>query len=477
MLTVENLKDFKKVHIIGIGGVSMSAIAETLHSWGHIVTGSDAKASDLTDRLVEHGIKVTIGNNPDDAAQADLIIYSAAIKDNDPDMVAGRDNGKLLVSRGEFVGVLTKMYKEAICVAGTHGKTTTTSMLSVCFMASQVNPTIQVGAYLKNIDGNYLIGSKDYFILESCEYKENFLEFCPTCEIILNIDNDHLDYYKTFDNVVKAFEKFSMRLPEDGVLVTNADDKNCYNLKNITKAKFISYGIENENADYFAGNISFDDNGFVEYDCYKRNTIDMSQETRSNTDSQLVLYKHVKLSVGGNHNVLNSLACIAVCDYYGLDIDTCVKALQSFTGANRRLELKGEVNGAKVFDDYGHHPTEIKATVKAIKNKKYNKSWVVFQPHTYTRTKEHLDSFADSLLDFDNIIIVDIYAAREKNEVGIYSTDLVNKILEKDLSKKVNYISDFDEVVKYLKDNVQKDDLVLTLGAGTVTEISDMLVK
>jgi UDP-N-acetylmuramate--alanine ligase len=461
VLTVDNLKDHKKVHIIGIGGVSMSAIAETLHSWGHIVTGSDAKASDLTDRLIEHGIKVTIGNNPDDAGKADLIIYSAAIKEDDPDMVAGRNNGKLLVSRGEFVGVLTKMYKEAICVAGTHGKTTTTSMLSVCFMAVNLDPTIQVGAYLKNIDGNYLIGSKDYFILESCEYKENFLEFCPTCEIILNIDNDHLDYYKTFDNVVKAFEKFSQRLPEEGMLVTNADDKNCFNLQNITKAKFISYGIENEKADYLAKNISFDDNGFVEYDCYKKEE----------------MYKHVKLSVGGNHNVLNSMACIAVCDYYGLDIDVCIKALQSFTGANRRLEYKGDVNGAKVFDDYGHHPTEIKATVKAIKNKKYNNSWVVFQPHTYTRTKEHLDSFADSLLDFDNIIVVDIYAAREKNEVGIYSTDLVNKILEKDSNKKVQYISSFDDVVDYLKENVKKDDLVLTLGAGTVTEISDMLVK
>ena len=477
MLTVDNLKDYKRVHIIGIGGVSMSAIAETLHSWGHIVTGSDAKASDLTDRLVSHGIKVTIGNSPEDAAQADLIVYSAAIKEDDPDMVAGRDNGKLLVSRGEFVGVLTRMYKNAICVAGTHGKTTTTSMLSVCFMAAKTDPTIQVGAYLKNIDGNYLIGSKDYFVLESCEYKENFLEFCPTCEVILNIDNDHLDYYKTFDNVVKAFEKFSLRLPENGVLITNADDKNCYNLKNITKAKFISYGIENEEADYFASDITFDENGFVEYNCYKNTPIDTTEETRFYKNSKLVLYKHVKLSVGGLHNVLNSLACIAVCDYYGLDIDICIDALKLFTGADRRLQYKGDVNGAKVFDDYGHHPTEIKATVKAIKNKKYNKSWVVFQPHTYTRTKEHLDSFAESLLDFDNIIIVDIYAAREKNDVGIYPEDLVNKILEKDSTKKVSYISSFDEVVNYLKNNVDKDDLVLTLGAGTVTEISDLLVK
>ncbi len=461
MLTEENLNNYKNIHIIGIGGVSMSAIAETLHIWGHNVTGSDAKQSDLTDKLVEHGIKVTIGHSPEDSKNADLVIYSAAIKEDDPDMVAAKEAGVPTVVRGEFVGLLTKLYKESICVAGTHGKSTTTSMISVCFLAAQTNPTIQVGAYLKNIDGNYKIGSNDYFILESCEYKESYLDFCPTAEIILDIDNDHLDYFGTFENVVKSFEKFSKKLPENGVLVTNADDENCLNLKNVVKCKFITYGINNKDADYRAENISFDDNGLVEYDLLKHNEF----------------FKHVKLNVGGNHNVLNSIAVLAMCDHYGLDLDVCIEALKSFTGANRRLEFKGRVNGAPVFDDYAHHPTEIMATVNNIKNKKYHEDWVVFQPHTYTRTLAHLEDFAKALSKFDNVIMVEIYAARAQNTIGISSKDVINKIKEIDNTKNAIFISNFDEVVKYLKENVKSDDLVLTLGAGDVTEISDMLVK
>ncbi len=459
MIEIEDLKKLKNIHLIGIGGISMSAIAETLHSWGYNVTGSDANQSDITDKLNAHGIKTTIGHSPEDSKNADLIIYSAAIKDDDPDMIAGKEANIPLIIRGEFVGLLTKMYKEAICVSGTHGKSTTTSMLSVCFLTADADPTIQVGAYLKNIDGNYYIGKSEYFILESCEYKESFLDFFPNTAIILNIDNDHLDYYKTFDNVIKAFQKFTQKLTENDLLVVNADDKNCLDLTNITKSKYLKYGIENTDANFTAKNITFDDNGFASYDCYKNGN----------------LYAHISLSVSGYHNVLNSLACLTTCDYYNLDKEKCISALKSFTGASRRLEYKGEVNGAPIFDDYGHHPTEIEAIGKAILNKKYNKSWVVFQPHTYSRTKEHLHHFAESLSSFDNIILVDIYAAREKNEIGISSKDLADEI-EK-LGHKAIYMPKFDEVVDYLKENVKENDLVLTLGAGTVTEIGPMLVE
>ena len=465
-LEVSDLEKYKKIHLIGIGGISMSAIAETLHRWGFYVTGSDAAQTEITDKLNSHGIKTTIGHDLVNSKLADLIIYSAAIKEDDPEMVIAKENNIPLVGRGEFVGLLTKKYEETICIAGTHGKTTTTSMLSICFLNAQKDPTIEVGAILKNIDGNYRIGNSKYFILESCEYNGNFLKFFPNTSIILNIDNDHLDYYKTFDNVVKAFQDFALLLEPEGLLVKNADDKNCFNLKNITKSKFISYGIENSKADFIAKNISFDNNGFSHFDVYKKGK----------------LFMHLDLSVAGKHNILNALACTAVCDYYNIDTETIAKSLKEFTGAERRLEYRGSItpkNSNKatvsVLDDYGHHPTEIKATANAIAEKKFNESWVIFQPHTYSRTKSHLDAFAEVLTKFDHIILLDIYAAREKNTIGITSKDLENKI--KSLGKEALYMPDFDEVVKYIKSNVKDNDLVLTLGAGTVTEISLMLVK
>lgn len=459
-LTIDNLHEYKHIHLIGIGGVSMSAIAETLHNWNHKVTGSDAAQSELTDRLNAHGIQTTIGHNTEIAKQADLIIYSAAINEQDPEMLIAKEYNIPTIGRGEFVGLLTKKYKESICVAGTHGKTTTTSMISICFVEAQKDPTVQVGAILKNIGGNYVIGNSDYFILESCEYKANFLKFFPNTGIILNIDNDHLDYYKTFENVVKAFKDFSLIIEENGLLVTNADDENCLALKDIVKCNFLSYGINNKDANYVAENISYDKNGFATFDVYKNKE----------------MLGTISLSVAGTHNVLNALACIATCDYHGIDIETIKISLKSFTGASRRLEYKGEINSCTIIDDYAHHPTEIKATANAIKNKQYNKSWVVFQPHTFSRTKEHLDSFAESLIDFDNVILLDIYAAREVNTYDISSKDLESKINSL-VPNKAKYIPDFNEVVSYLKNNISKDDIIITLGAGTVTEIGPMLLK
>jgi UDP-N-acetylmuramate--alanine ligase len=332
-------------------------------------------------------------------------------------------------------------------------------MISICFLNAKKDPSIQVGAILKNIGGNYQVGNSEYFIVESCEYQANFLNLFPKTEVILNIDNDHLDFYKTFDNIIKAFQDFALILNEDGLLVTNADDKNCFALKDIVKSNFISYGIENPNADFVAKNIEFDNNGFAQFDVYHSNEF----------------FYHFTLSVAGKHNILNALACIAVCDYYKIDKETIFESLKSFTGAERRLEYKGSFNEISVFDDYGHHPTEILATANAIKNKKYNKSWVIFQPHTYSRTASHLDSFAKSLSEFDNIILVDIYAAREQNTIGISSQDLADKIHS--LGKDAIYINNFDEVVEYIKSHAKPNDLVLTLGAGTVTEIGPMLVK
>ena len=458
---ITELNKYKHIHLIGIGGISMSAIAETLKNWNFKVTGSDLSQSAITDNLNAHGIKTTIGHDLESAKSADLIIYSAAINEQDPEMVIAKENNIPLIGRGEFVGYLTKLYKEAICISGTHGKTTTTSMISVCFVEAEKDPSIEVGALLNAIGGNYRVGNSEYFILESCEYKGNFLKFFPNTEVILNIDNDHLDYYKTFENIVKTFNEFASLLDENGLLVTNADDENCLNLKNYTKGKFITYGIQNQNADFVAKNIKFDNNGFPYFEVYKKDE----------------LLGTIFLSVAGNHNVLNSLATVAVCDYYGIEFTTIQTALKKFTGAERRLEFKGKIKNdtVSIFDDYAHHPTEIEATVNAILNKKYNESWVVFQPHTYSRTKNHLNEFAESISKFDNIILLDIYAAREQNTYDISTQDLADKI--ESLGKKVIYMPDFDEVVSHLKSNVKENDIIITLGAGTVTKIGPMLLK
>ena len=308
--------------------------------------------------------------------------------------------------------------------------------------------------------GNYKVGNSEHFIIEACEYVESFLKFSPKAEIILNIYNDHLDYFKTFENIKNAFMKYVKLLPDDGLLIVNGDDSNCLDLLKLTNAKCITYGINNTNTDFFAKNISFDNDGFANFDVYSNGEF----------------LSEIKLSVPGIHNILNALACISLCMEYGIDIKYIKTALLKFTGAHRRFEFKGKINNiASVYDDYGHHPTEIIATAKSLQNKKFNESWVVFQPHTYSRTKNLLDDFANALLNFDNIIVLDIYAAREKNTYGISSKDLVEKIIS--LGKDAKYIPDFDECASYIKNNVHENDIVMTLGAGTVTEIGPMLVN
>lgn len=459
MPDIKNIQKYKNIHMIGIGGVSMSGIAAILKNWGFNVTGSDWSQSEATDKLNAMGIRVTIGHNLDDVSKSDVVVYSAAIKQDDPEMLEAKKLNILTIERADFLGELTRCFTDTICISGTHGKTTTTSMISLCFIEALRDPSIQVGAFLDPIHGNYKVGNSDHFIIEACEYVESFLKFSPKAEVILNIDNDHLDYFKTFENIKKAFIKYVKLLPKDGLLVINGDDNNCLDLAKFTDCKIITYGINNKNVDFYADNISFDDNAFPEFDVYKNGKF----------------FIRIKLSIPGPHNILNCLACISLCDYYKIDKKDLQSALSKFTGANRRFEFKGKVNGASIYDDYGHHPTEIIATSKSVKNKKHNKSWVVFQPHTYSRTKNLLDDFAKALLNFDNIIVLDIYAARESDTYNISSKDLVDKIIS--LGKDAKYISNFDDCVSYLKNNVKEDDLILTLGAGTVTQIGPMLLK
>ena len=459
MANLQELNKYKHIHMIGIGGVSMSGIAEILKHWGFTVTGSDWAESETTRKLNLDGIHVVIGHDVNMVSKADVVVYTAAIKETDPELIRAKELGIQTVERADFLGLITKAFDNTICVSGTHGKTTTTSMVSMCFLEAGLDPSIQVGADLKAINGNYRIGKSDNFIIEACEYVESFLKFYPKAEIILNIDNDHLDYFKNIENINNAFIKYVKLLPDDGLLVVNSDNDYCAKLHEYTNAKVVSYGIKNEKANFVARNITFNKNGFAIFDVYHNNNF----------------YASFELSVPGPHNVLNALACIALCDSYGIAKSDIKSALKKYTGAHRRFEFIGNINGASIYDDYGHHPTEIKATAIALKKKTYNQSWVVFQPHTYSRTKNLLDDFADSLTYFDNIIITDIYAARETNTYNVSSEDIVQKI--KDLGRKAIYIKDFDDIVSYLKEHVQKDDIILTLGAGTVTKIGSMLLK
>ena len=458
MIEIEDLKPYKHIHLIGIGGVSMSGIAEILHACGFVVTGSDAVQSENTDRLMKNHIPVKIGHDLESLEKANLVVYSAAIKKDDVELVRAKELNIPIIERGTFLGILTKSFKNTICVSGTHGKTTTTSMISLCFLQAGKDPSIQVGAYLKQLDANYRVGKSDYFIIEACEYVESYLKLFPKVEVILNIDNDHLDYFGSLENIVTSFSNYIKLIPDDGLLVINWDDDNCRKIAKYTNAKVLTYGIKNENANFVARNISFNSNGFPTFDVYYNNTF----------------YKTITLSVPGIHNVMNALACIAVCYNYGLEREDIKDALLKYTGAHRRFEFKGSFNDVNVYDDYGHHPTEIVATAEALKQKKYNESWVIFQPHTYSRTKNLLDDFATALLNFDNIIVTDIYAARETNTYNISSKDLVDKITS--LGRKAIYIQDFNKIVKYVKENAKPGDIVLTLGAGTVTNIGSILV-
>lgn len=454
-----NINNYKHIHMIGIGGISMSGIAEILLNSGFTVTGSDVSSSEITDKLIQNGITVTIGHDFANVRKSNLVVYSAAIKQTDPELMEAQRCKVPTIERGDFLGEITKLYKDTICVSGTHGKTTTTSMVSLCFLEAEKDPTIQVGAILKQIDGNYKVGNSDYLIIEACEYVESFLKFFPKAEIILNIDNDHLDYFKNFDNIKKAFIKYVKKLPNNGLLILNGDDHNCLVLAQYTSAKTVTYGINNTNTDYYAKNLICDANGCYQFEVCKNNKY----------------YGMFKLSIPGLHNVLNALSCIALCDNYGINSEHIKNALFKFTGANRRFDYIGTLNGFDIYDDYAHHPTEISALAKAVKNIVHNQSWAIFQSHTYSRTQLLLDDFANSLQDFDNIIITDIYAARETNQCGITPHHLVNKL--KELGKQAIYIGPFEDIANYIIKNAQKNDIILTIGAGTITHLGPQILN
>ncbi|MEF3318286.1 UDP-N-acetylmuramate--L-alanine ligase [Peptoniphilus grossensis] len=449
---------YKNIFFIGIGGISMSALAELMLYKGYKVYGSDRMPSINTEKLEKNGAKIYYEHKKEHIENMDLVIFTDAISfDNEEYMAAVKEKIDL-VDRATFLGAIMKNYKNSIAVSGTHGKTTTTSMITEIIKDLDLNPTIMLGGQLKDIDGNIKIGDENLFLTEACEYKANILKYFPTTEIILNIDEDHLDYFDNIDHIIRTFKGYVDNLHADDYVILNVDDENVDTLFPIDNCKVFTFGIKND-ADLRAKNIDFSEDGFPTYDLYLKGK----------------KICHVELSVLGRHNVLNSLAAIAATYVNNIPIEDAIIGLKNYKGVERRLEEKGYYKGTKIMDDYAHHPTEIKSSIHAIKNACKGKLYTIFQPHTYTRTKLLLDAFANSFDESDVIIITDIYAAREKDYGDIHSKTLRDAISEH--RNNAFYISGFDDIVKFIKENIKKDDVVVTMGAGDVYKIGEMILE
>lgn len=454
--------DFTKpihIHFIGIGGISMSGFAELLHSYGFTISGSDMQQSKITKHLQSLGIHIIYGQSDSNITKdIDLIVYTAAISSDNPEFIAAKASGIPMMDRAEMVGQVMKNYENAINIAGTHGKTTTTSMLSHIFLSGNLDPTISIGGILDAINGNIRVGKSNNFITEACEYTNSFLKFYPTAGIILNIEADHMDFFKDLNDIRHSFHEFAKRIPKDGLLVLNSDITDYKEFIENLQCNIVIYGLNSSKFDYNAQNISYDSLGRGRYDLYKKETF----------------VGEIQLSVVGEHNVSNSLSAIACSMELGIPFETVREGLFAFTGTERRFQKKGEFNGVTVIDDYAHHPTEIEATLKSAKNYPHKDLWVIFQPHTYTRTKAFLSDFAGALSHADKVILADIYAAREKDPGDVSSLDIVNQL--KELGSDVYYFPTFEEIEAFVKENCTNGDMLITMGAGDVVLIGEHLI-
>lgn len=447
------------VHFIGIGGISMSGLAEILLKEGFTVSGSDSKESPLTRKLESEGAEIFYGQRAENIIPGiGCVIYTAAISRSNPELIEAVAQKLPLLTRAELLGQLMKNYDTPIAVSGTHGKTTTTSMISHILLEGNLDPTISVGGILKAIGGNIRVGNSETFITEACEYTNSFLHFFPKISVILNIEEDHLDFFKDLEDIRHSFHQFAALLPADGTLIINGDIKDYSEICEGLSCNVVTYG-SSESFDYSADNITYDENGHVSFDLIRGG---------KHTD-------HICLSVTGDHNVSNALSAIAVADLLKIPMDVTKKGLLSFTGTDRRFEYKGEFNGVTIVDDYAHHPTEIAATLKAAQHSPHNCVWCVFQPHTYTRTKAFLHEFAESLSHADHLVLADIYAARETDTLGISSADLAREA-EK-FGTDTHYFPSFEEIEAFLKENCRPGDLLITMGAGDIDNVGEDLLK
>lgn len=444
----------KRGYLIGIGGVSMAPLAEVLYDEGLTIVGSDIQRSAKVEELESRGITVNIGHRAENITpDIDFVVRTAAARDDNPEVAAARALGIPVFERAAAWGSIMKAYRHALCIAGTHGKTTTTSMCTHILMAAEKDPTVMIGGTLPLLQAGHRVGQGDTIVLESCEYFDSFLSFFPTVAVILDVEADHLDYFADLDAVKASFRKFASLVPADGTVVVNADDGNAMDTVRGLDRNIVTFGLSAE-ADVRAVNI-----------------VTNGAQTEFDVVTHGDLFAHLTLSVPGLHNVTNALAATASAIELGISPMAVTYGLAGFRGANRRFEFKGKYNGADVYDDYAHHPGELKALLDAVEPLGYKRTIVVFQPHTYSRTKALFDDFVAQLGRPDLTYLAEIYAAREVNTLGISSEDLAREIPNS------MFFPTFEEIEKALRWTVAPGDLVLTVGAGDVYRIGEALVE
>ena len=429
----------------------MSPLAEVLHSMGLLVQGSDMQRSQTVEHLQQLGISITIGHSAQAIAGAEFLIRTAAVHDDNPEIRAAHEAGIPVFERAEAWGAIMKGYRNAVCIAGTHGKTSTTSMTTHIFMAAQADPTVMIGGTLPLLHSGYRVGGGDTIILESCEYCNSFLHFCPTVAVVLNVEADHLDFFKDLEDIEHSFRRFAQLVPEDGRIIANADDPGAQDaLRSLPQ---FTFALQAE-ADCRAEHIIFT-NGLPAFDVVIHGE----------------RYAHVELQVGGRHNIFNALAAASVAYVLGLPGSAVERGLSTFTGAGRRFEYKGEYNGARIYDDYAHHPGELRALLNMARGLNYRRIICAFQPHTYTRTKALFPEFVAELKRADQVVLAEIYAAREKNTIGISSADLAREI------PGAIYCPTLEKVTAALRRLARPGDLILTVGAGDIYTVGENLLK
>ncbi len=445
------LKNIHRIHFIGIGGSGMRPLAEILHSRGFILSGSDNNESDNLARIRALGIPVFMGHKAENITDADMVVYTIAVGNDNPEKRAAEAADIPLIERAQLLGYISRQYKDTIAVAGTHGKTTTTSMLAQVLLEAEKDPSLFIGGRLPLIDANGRAGNSDIMVCEACEFQDHYQAMTPAVSIILNVDADHLDYFGSLENVIASFAKFSAKTT--GKVIYNADDENtCKAITNIPQKQLISYGFSPA-YDWYAENVHTKNGAYGVYDLYHNGEFVTT----------------VTLGVPGKHNVGNSLAVAAAASLYGVSPDAIRDGIAHFRGAGRRFEILGEVDGVTFVDDYAHHPTEIAATVSTAKRMPFKRVWAVFQPFTFSRTARHLDEFAAALALADKVVVSDIMGSRETNEWNVHSTDITDKI------DGAHYIATFPEIADFVAENVKAGDLVLTMGGGDIYKCARMI--
>ena len=448
----ELLKKVKRVHFIGIGGSGMCPLAEILHKEGYELSGSDNNETDTLARVRSLGIPVTLGQKAENIEGAELIVYTAAILPDNPELVAAKNSGIPTVERADLLGAITRLYSDCYCVCGTHGKTTVSSMLTQIMIQCDKDPSAVIGGELPLIHSHGRVGETQNMVCEACEFKDHFLKLDPDIAIILNVDADHLEYFKNIENIIKSFNKFAKMANK--AVIYNGDDANTLKaIDGVGGKDMITFGLDRSN-DFYAENVEIV-NAFAHFDAYKK-----GKKIGS-----------VKLKVPGKHNVANALAALAAADYCGIPFDKAIASLEQFGGACRRFEILAKLNGITFADDYAHHPTELRATLEAAMQMKYRKVWAVFQPFTYSRTKKLMDDFAEVLQIPDECVMTEIMGSREVNTEGVYTSQLAAKIPGS------VWFNTFDEVADYVLAHAQSGDLVITLGCGDIYKAAKLMIK